>query len=48
MKQRPRIYYTEEQKALMWDRWQKGKKRGEIGNQYLWIDEVLAFILPIS
>ena len=24
MKQRPRIYYTEEQKALMWDRWQKG------------------------
>ena len=25
MKQRPRIYYTEEQKALMWDRWQKGE-----------------------
>jgi hypothetical protein len=24
MKYRPRIYYTEEQKALMWDRWQKG------------------------
>ncbi len=24
MKQRPRIYYTEEQKAMMWDRWQKG------------------------
>jgi len=24
MKQRPRIYYTEEQKALMWDHWQKG------------------------
>ena len=24
MKQRPRIYYTEEQKALMWDRWQRG------------------------
>jgi IS30 family transposase len=24
MKQRPRIYYTEEQKALMWDRWQQG------------------------
>jgi hypothetical protein len=22
MKQRPRIYYTEAQKALMWDRWQ--------------------------
>ncbi|MEE8625977.1 MAG: IS30 family transposase [Acidiferrobacterales bacterium] len=24
MKQRPRIYYTESDKALMWDRWQKG------------------------
>ena len=23
MKQRPRIYYTEAQKALMWDRWGK-------------------------
>ena len=25
MKRRPRIYYTEAQKALMWDRWQKGE-----------------------
>ena len=25
MKQRPRIYYTEEQKTLMWDRWQQGE-----------------------
>ena len=25
MKQRPRIYYTEAQRALMWDRWQKGE-----------------------
>ena len=24
MKQRPRIYYTETDKSLMWDRWQKG------------------------
>lgn len=24
MKRRPRIYYTETDKALMWDRWQKG------------------------
>ena len=24
MKQRPRIYYSETDKALMWDRWQKG------------------------
>jgi IS30 family transposase len=25
MKRRPRIYYTEEQKTLMWDRWQRGE-----------------------
>jgi IS30 family transposase len=25
MKRRPRIRYTEEQKALMWDRWQQGE-----------------------
>ena len=24
MKQRPRIYYLDAQKALMWDRWEKG------------------------
>ena len=24
MKYRTRIYYTEEQKALMWDHWQRG------------------------
>jgi len=24
MKQRPRIYYSEIQKALMWERWRKG------------------------
>ena len=30
MKQRPRIYYTEEQKAMMWDRWQKGETLGSI------------------
>jgi len=24
MKYRPRIYYSDAQKALMWDRWQKG------------------------
>ena len=24
MKQRPRIYYTESQKALMWERWKQG------------------------
>jgi IS30 family transposase len=30
MKQRPRIYYTETQRALMWDRWQKGESLQKI------------------
>jgi len=30
MKYRPRICYTEAQKALMWDRWQKGESLGSI------------------
>jgi len=33
MKMRPRIYYTEEQKAMMWDRWQKGES---LSNNSLW------------
>jgi IS30 family transposase len=28
MKQRPRIYYSAEQKNLMWDRWQAGDSQG--------------------
>ena len=27
MKQRPGIYYTEEQKSLIWDRWQRKIKK---------------------
>lgn len=30
MKQRPRIYYTETQKALMWERWKKGESLHQI------------------
>ena len=29
MKQRPRIYYTETQKDLIWERWQKGESLHE-------------------
>lgn len=32
MKRRPRIYYTESQKALMWDHWQKGST-GYLGSR---------------
>lgn len=34
MKQRPRIYYTESQKALMWDRWQKGESMNDIAKLF--------------
>jgi IS30 family transposase len=31
MEHGPRIYYTEAQNALMWDRWQKGDSLETIG-----------------
>jgi DNA-binding CsgD family transcriptional regulator len=31
MKQRPRIYYSNSQKALMWERWKQGFTLHEIG-----------------
>ena len=34
MKQRPRIYYSETQKALMWDRWQKGESLQQIAQLF--------------
>ena len=34
MKQRPRIYYTESQKTLMWDRWQKGDSLQQIAQLF--------------
>ncbi len=34
MKQRPRIYYTEKQKALMWERWRKGESLQQIAQLF--------------
>ena len=34
MKQRPWIYYTEGQKALMWERWQKGESLQQIAQLF--------------
>ncbi len=34
MKQRPRIYYTETDKALMWDHWQKGESLHSIARLF--------------
>ena len=39
MKQQPRIYYTETDKAVMWDRWQKRSfadtKKPALGGAFL-------------
>jgi IS30 family transposase len=34
MKQRPRIYYTQGQKSLMWERWQKGESLQQIAQLF--------------
>jgi len=34
MKYRQRTYYTDEQKAMMWDRWQKGETLGSIARLF--------------
>jgi len=34
MKRRPRIYYTEAQKTLMWDRWQQGESLHAIASPF--------------
>ena len=34
MKRRPRIYYTEAQKALMWERWRKGDTLHQIAQLF--------------
>ena len=34
MKQRPRIHYTESQKVLMWERWQKGESLQQIAQLF--------------
>ena len=34
MKRRPRIVYTDSQKSLLWDRWQKGDSMTEIARLF--------------
>ena len=34
MKQRPRIYYSDAQKALMWERWRQGATLHEIAKLF--------------
>jgi hypothetical protein len=35
MRQRPRIYYSESQKALMWERWRKGDTLHQIAQLFI-------------
>jgi len=34
MRYRQRIYYTDEQKKMMWDRWQKGESLNSIARHF--------------
>ena len=34
MRRRPRIYYTDSQRALMWERWQKGDSLQQIAQLF--------------
>ena len=34
MKQRPKIYYSEAQKAIMWDRWRRGESLHDIARLF--------------
>ena len=34
MKQRPRIYYSASQRALMWERWRKGETLHQIARLF--------------
>lgn len=34
MKRRPRVYYSDSQKALMWERWKQGWTLHEIGKLF--------------
>lgn len=34
MKQRPRVYYTDSQKALMWERWRQGDSLQKIAQLF--------------
>ncbi len=44
MKQRRRIYYTETDKALMWDRWEEGESLNSIGRRC----DKISYPLPLN
>ena len=47
MKQRTRIYYSEEQKSQMWDRWQKGESLHSIAQLFDRYHSSIARILSV-
>jgi IS30 family transposase len=48
MKQRPRIYYSDEQKAVMWDRWQKGDSLNDIARIFDRSHSAISGILSLT
>jgi len=48
MKQRPRIYYSDEQKAIMWDRWKKGDSLHDIARIFDRNHSSIAGILSVT
>ena len=48
MKRRPRIHYTESQKALMWERWQKGESLQQIAQLFDWNHSSIQPILAVT
>jgi IS30 family transposase len=48
MKQRSRIYYSDEQKSIMWDRWQKGDSLNNIARLFDRNHSSISRILSLS
>jgi IS30 family transposase len=48
MKHRPRIYYSDEQKAIMWDRWKKGDSLHDIARLFDRNHSSIAGILSVT
>ncbi len=48
MKQRPRIYYSDEQKSIMWDRWEKGDSLHDIARIFDRSHSAISGILSLT
>jgi hypothetical protein len=46
MKQRPRIYYSGGQKAMMWDRWQRGESLHDTARSHT--EKLTSWLFPLE